>query len=135
MNAAERVNLKESQILYKKIGRKYVQVNDPCAYDGLKDGWWLIHKEESSTSIRAQVFPNNAELDAAMRGREQQICDIVLECTKPELEPKNKKEISEECQNDWQNFLAKHGSEFSYIQYPSPRDFAAKVMEAIIKKV
>ena len=38
MNAEKRIEQKESDTLYKKVGRKYVAINDPWAYDGLREG-------------------------------------------------------------------------------------------------
>ena len=37
-----RVAFKEDQRLYRKVGKKFVPVNDPYAYDGLSNGFWLI---------------------------------------------------------------------------------------------
>jgi hypothetical protein len=42
MNAQTRIYEKMNQIRYKKVGRKYVQDNDPFALDGLREGWWLV---------------------------------------------------------------------------------------------
>ena len=33
-----RLAIKEDQRLYRKVGKKFVPVNDPYAYDGLRDG-------------------------------------------------------------------------------------------------
>jgi hypothetical protein len=40
MNAETRIYDKMNQIRYKKIGRKYVQDNDPWAYEGLDETLW-----------------------------------------------------------------------------------------------
>ena len=34
--------LKEEKRLYRKCGKKFLPVNDPYAYDGLRNGFWLI---------------------------------------------------------------------------------------------
>ena len=62
MKALDRIAHKEQQTLYKKVGKKYVQVNDPYAYDGLREGWWLVKVASGCTSIRAAVYPNKAEI-------------------------------------------------------------------------
>jgi hypothetical protein len=73
MKANERIAAKESQILYRKVGRKYVKNNDPYAYDGLRDGWHLIKVDKGCTSIRSCVYPDRAEIIAAMKNKEDKI--------------------------------------------------------------
>ena len=41
-SVAYRAAVKEDQRLYRKVGKKFIPVNDPQAYDGLRNGFWLI---------------------------------------------------------------------------------------------
>jgi len=129
-NAANRVFDKRANQLYKKVGRRYIPVNDPCAYDGLREGWWLVHVGDEFTSIKSQVYPNNAEIDAAIKQKEDSLVDIINEATK--LEPQ-KKDLSPECVKDWKAFIKKHGEEMGYLERPSIRDMATKIMELVRK--
>ncbi len=121
---------KMNQIRYKKVGRKYVQDNDPCAYDGLREGWWLVKVAPGSTSIRQQVYPSRAEISAAAKDKEDELVKIIREASeaKPVKIP-----ISPEALADWQAFIAKHGDEFTSLQFPSFQENAERIVEALLK--
>jgi hypothetical protein len=129
MNAQNRIFDKMNQIRYKKVGRKYVQDNDPWAYDGLREGWWLVRVAPGSTSIRAQVYPNKAEIAAAARDKEDQLLDIIRKASeaRPQRNP-----LTPEAFADWQAFIAKHGKEFNSLEYPSLQENAEKIVAALL---
>ena len=130
MNASTRIYEKMNQVLYKKVGRKYVQVNDPFALDGLRLGWWLVKVSEGCTSIRQQVYPHKAEITAAAREKEDQLMDIIREASeaRPSQNP-----ISPEALADWQAFIARHGKEFNSLEYPSIQENAERIIKAILE--
>ena len=130
MNAETRAYEKMNQIRYKKVGRKYIQDNDPWAYDGLREGWWLVRVAAGSTSIRQQVHPHKVEITAAAREKEDQLMDIIRDASeaRPSQNP-----ISPEALADWKAFIAKHGKEFSSLEYPSIQENAEKIIEALLK--
>jgi len=130
MTAKEQIELKESQILYKKVGRKYVQVTDSDAYYGLRDGFWLVKVAPGSTSIRQQVYPAKAELTAAIREKEEQLIDIIREASeaRPQTRP-----LTPEALVDWKKFIKKHGSQFSTLEYPSIQSNSERIIEALLK--
>ena len=119
-----------NQIRYKKVGRKYVQDNDPWAYEGLREGWWLVKVAPGSTSIRQQVYPYKAEITAAARDKEEELIDIIRKAS--EARP-SKRPITPEALADWQAFIAKHGEEFNTLEYPSIQENAEKIIEALLK--
>ena len=119
----------ESQRLYRKVGKKFVPVNDPYAYTGLHNGFWLVHVKEGYTSIRQQIFPDKAPLTAAARLIEDKLIDIIRKVsearpTKIPLTPEEKK--------DWDKFIAKHGDSFSTLAYPSMQENAEKIVAALV---
>lgn len=132
MKAADRIATKQQNILYKKVGKKYVQANDPWAYDGLREGWWLIKVEAGCTSIRSVVYPAQAELLAAARDKEDQLVKIIREAS--EAKPKEGVLMSDEARKDWQWFIDKHGKEFSTIYFPSFQENAEKIVKALLEK-
>ena len=67
MKAIDRVYTEKNNVLFKKKGNKYLPANDPWAYSGLREGWWLVKVESGSTSIRSIVYPAQAELLAAAK--------------------------------------------------------------------
>jgi hypothetical protein len=119
-----------NQQLYKRAGRKYLAVNDPYALDGLREGWWLVKVAPGSTSIRQQVHPYKAEITAAAREKEEELMDIIREASeaRPAQNP-----ISPEALADWKAFIAKHGKEFSSLEYPSIQENAQRIIEALLK--
>ena len=129
MNASTKVYDKMNQIRYKKVGRKYVQDNDPCAYEG-REGFWLVKVAAGSTSIRQQVYPCKAEITAAARDKEDQLVDIIRKASeaRPSQNP-----LTPEALADWQVFIARHGKEFNTLEYPSIQQNAEKIIEALLK--
>jgi len=132
MKATDRIANKEEQILYKKVGKKYVKANDPWAYDGLREGWWLVKVSEDCTSIRSIVYPNKAEIIAAAKDKEDELLKIIREAS--EAKPKEGVPMSDEARKDWQWFIDKHGKEFSTIYFPSFQENAEKIVKALLEK-
>ena len=130
MNASTRIYEKMNNQLYKKVSRKYIPVNDPYAYDGLREGWWLIKVEPNSTSIRQQVYPHKAEITAAARDKEEELIKIIRKAS--EARPKENS-LTPEALADWQALIDKHGNQFRTLQYPSFQENAEKIIEALIK--
>lgn len=120
---------KEDQRLYRKVGRKYVPTNDPYGYDGLRDGFWLIHIKEGCTSIRQQIYPNKAPLTAAARLVEDKLVDIIRKAS--EARPANNT-LTPEQKKNWDKFTAKHGDAFNTLTYPSIQENAEKIIMAIV---
>jgi hypothetical protein len=120
-----------NEVFYKKVGRKYVQINDPYALDGLREGWWLVKVAAGSTSIRQAVYPHKAEIQAAAKDKEDQLVDIIRKASeaRPQSNP-----LTPEALADWQAFIAKHGKQFSSLEYPSMQENAEKIIEALLQK-
>jgi hypothetical protein len=120
---------KEDQRLYRKVGKKFIPVNDPYAYDGLREGFWLIHIKEGCTSIRQQIYPEKSRITAAARLMENKLVDIIREAgearpAKITLTPEEKK--------DWHKLIAKHGDSFNTLHYPSIQENAEKIIAALV---
>ena len=124
-----RAAAKEDQRLYRKVGKKFVPVNDPYAYDGLRNGFWLIQIKDGSTSIRQEIYPDKAAIHAAARLMEDKLVDIIRKAG--EARP-NKIALSAEEKKDWDAFIKKHGESFSTLQYPSLQENAEKIVKALI---
>ena len=132
MKAIDRAYTKQNNTLFRKKGNKYVPVNDPWAYDGLREGWWLVKVQPGSTTIRSAVYPAQAELLAAAKDKEDEIIKIIREAS--EAKPKEGVPMSEQAFKDWQWFIDKHGKEFSTIHFPSFQENAEKIVEALLTK-
>jgi hypothetical protein len=130
-NLNSRIKFKEDQRLYKKVGKKFVPVNDPYAYDGLREGFWLIKVSEGCTSIRQQVYPCKSAITAAARDLEDKIIEIIRKAT--EARPQ-KTPLSPEEKKDWETFIAKHRDSFNILSYPSFQQSAEMIVQAILKE-
>jgi hypothetical protein len=119
----------ESERLYRKVGKKFVPVNDPYAYTGLHNGFWLVHVKEGCTSIRQQIYPEKAPLTAAARLVEDKLVDIIRKAS--EARPQ-KNPLTPEEKKDWDKFIAKHGNSFNTLCYPSFQENAEKIIMAIV---
>ena len=126
---AARAAAKEDQRLYRKVGKKFVPANDPYAYDGLRNGFWLIQVKDGSTSIRQEIYPDKASLHAAARLMEDKLVQII--CGACEARP-NETELSPEEKKDWEAFIKKHGDSFNTLSYPSFQENAEKIVKALI---
>ena len=122
----------ESQILYKKVGKKYVPVNDPHAYYGLGKGYWLVKVGESSTTIRSSVWPDNVEVEAALRDLEDKILDILrkAEEVKPDKTKLDPKDVEA-----WERFIKKRGEKFRYLHWNSLAGIAEEIVGHVKKRV
>ena len=123
--------LKEEKRLYRKCGKKFTPVNDPYAYDGLKNGFWLIQIKDGSTSIRQQIYPDKAHITSAARLMEEKLVEIIRKSG--EARP-SKTALSREQKKDWDRFIKKHGAEFNTLHYPSLQENAEKIIEALLGK-
>jgi len=131
MNAYNRILDKQNTQLYKKVGRKYVQINDPYALDGLREGWWLVKVAPGSTSIRQAVYPHKAEIQAAAKDKADQLVEIIRKASeaRPQSIP-----LSEQAKADWDWFMSRNGKEFNTLEYPSVQENAEKIIEALLQK-
>jgi len=122
---------KDETRLYRRAGNKYVPVNDPYAYDGLRNGFWLIQIKDGCTSIRQQIYPDKAHITSAARLMEEKLVEIIRKSgearpAKTALTPEQKK--------DWDRFIKKHGDCFNTLHYPSMQENAEKIIEALLGK-
>ena len=130
MKALERIKLKSEQILYRKKGKKYVQVNDPYITDGLAEGWHLVHVTPGCISTHAVVYPDKAELQAAALNKLDELMIIIRKAS--EAAPRNQP-LTKSQKDDWDNFIKVHGETFNTLQYPSFFENAKRIVDALIK--
>lgn len=131
MKAYQQILDKSDRDRYRKVGKKYVLCNDFDAYEGLEKGFWLVQVREGCTSIKRMVYPANAEIAAAAKLKEEKLLDVIREAS--EARP-SKLPISPEALDDWNAFIAKHGQEFSMLQYPSWQENAEKIIKILLDK-
>jgi len=125
-----RASIKEDQRLYRKVGKKFIPDNDPYAYEGLRNGFWLIHVKDGSTAIRQEIYPDKAHISAAARLMEDNLVEIIRKAG--EARP-SKTLLTEEQKKDWDKFIKKHGDAFNALHYPSMQENAEKIVAALLQ--
>lgn len=131
MNAKQRIEQAESNILYRKQGKRYIPVNDPNAYYGLDEGYWLVKVDPGCTSIRQCVHPDKAEIQAAAHSKQNKLMDIIRKAG--EARPQ-KILLTKDEHNDWEAFIKKHGESFHTLCYPSLQEVTEKIIDELLKK-
>jgi hypothetical protein len=126
-----RAAIKEDQRMYRKVGKKFVPINDPYAYDGLRNGWWLVQVKDGCTSIRQAIYPEKSAIQAAAIEMEDKIIDVIRKAG--EARP-NKTSLSPEEKKDWDTFIKKHGKNFNTLYYPSFQENAENIVKILTGK-
>ena len=129
MKAAQYIRAKEDQRVYKKVGGRYIDANDLDAYTGLREGWWLVKIQPGLTSMRSVLYPDNAEVEAAMKDAEDKIVDILRKAC--EAKPKVKK-ITPEFKRAWERMVKKFGPEMSFLEYDSFQGIAQTILKEVM---
>lgn len=72
---------KTKPTFYRKVGRRYLPVNDPYALDGLQNGIWVVAVDGGCTSMRRHVTVQDAEFYArTLKMREALVAELVRAC-------------------------------------------------------
>lgn len=130
MTALDQIELKKDQIRYKKVGKKYIVDNDPWAYEGLREGYWLVKVSPGLITIRQQIYPEKSAITAAARDKEEQLLDIIRTASEAQL---YRNSLTPEALADWKKFIKKHGKQFNTLEYPSFQENAERIVEALLK--
>jgi hypothetical protein len=130
MNATTRIAKVESDILYRKQGKRYIQATDSNSYFGLQEGYWLVKIAPGCTSIRQCVYPDKAEIQAAAHNKQDKLMDIIRKAG--EARP-NPIKLTEEEHKDWTVFIKKHGDSFNALCYPSLQEVTEKIIDELLK--
>jgi len=118
---------------YIKKNNRYVPVNEPLAMDGLEEGAWLVTVDGNCKSIRQQLDPKMAELDAALFYLKEELARELYQ--KSQMRPKSrlmsKKEIKA-----WDAYKKIMGRDISaYFEYASFDEMASGACDRIKKIV
>jgi len=117
-----------SEQLYKKVGKRYVQVNDPwSSCYGLCEGWHLIHVEPGSVSERALVWPDNVELEAAIREKADQLVRILEDASRA----RPSRELTHEQLEAWEDLNRRFPEMFRWVAYDSLAGIADRVLNEL----
>jgi hypothetical protein len=123
------------QLFYKKQGRRYVPVSeyDNELLDGFPKGDHLVSVYPGGSSCRFSIDPAFAPMIAAGRYAEEAITRKIQEAT--ELRPINR-EIDEETQQKWKQFIATIPEDFRYMfTHGCARDAAEAGIKAMQEEV
>ena len=118
-------------VFYKKVGRRYVPVSeyDSELLDAFPKGTHIVMSYPGGKSTRYNIDPNYAAMIAAGRVAEDAITQSIQHST--ELRPMNR-EIDEETQRRWQEFIVTIPEEFRFMfTHGSARDAAEAGVKAM----
>lgn len=131
--AAQHIARKESQTLYKRTPNgRYIPVSDPYAYDGLREGSYLVVVRPGSTSIRQAVYPARAEIQAALLELEDELTTLISKAAeaRPRKMPLTPKEKAA-----WEELVRVGGDSFSTLTYESINGIARALTDRIDEKL
>ena len=90
-------------ILYVKRGNRYVHCSDPWCTNGLRAGHWHVWGREGSVTMRAPVWPDRMDLEAAMYECQEAMLEKIRTASKPQartvaMSPLEKKAYQAYCE-------------------------------------
>lgn len=121
------------KIYYEKVGRRYKPV---CEYnstimDSFPKGNHLVMCYPGGSSRRFNIDPNYAAMIAAGRVAEDAICEKLSKAS--EIRP-NRRALTQEELDAWNNLIAVWGDEARGLVHPSVRDVAEAGVRAMIEE-
>lgn len=135
MSVSSTIYHKKTQQLYKRKGNRYVPANDPYAHDGLREGSWFVKVSPGSVTIRAAIYPDHMEIQAALHDLEEQLVKLIGDAArarpwKAQLTPEEKKA--------WDRLMKVGGESFNTLSYDSYQGIAdticGKVKERLVER-
>lgn len=130
--AATHIAHKRAQTLYARKGSRYVQVSDPWAYDSLREGTYLVQVRPGSTTIRQAVWPDRAEVDAALRDLEDELVDLIGKAARARP---TKQQLTPEERRLWDELLRVGGDGWNLLSYDSIADIADTITRRVREQV
>lgn len=121
-------------IFYRKVGKRYKQINDPYAWDGLTEGVWCVHVKSGTKSARRLIQPDMDNLDAALVEFKDILIQELSEAAK--CRPM-KTEMSEKEQKAWGLFEKTMGEDLPrfFSGYDSYQEMVDKAVDKFGKQV
>lgn len=119
-----------SNATYKKVGRKYVQVNDTWIHEGLAEGWHLIHVKPGCVSERIRVYPAYLELEAAILEKSDELVKLIQAAVT--ARPSNRT-ISKAAYEAWQKLTRCFPDDFSLLEYDSIQGIADQILDGLTR--
>ncbi len=125
MTTLDHIAYKRAQILYARRGGRYVPVNDPYAYEGLREGTWLVKVQPNVTTIRQMVWPDKPEIDAALCDLEDRLVQLIGDAAR--ARPRSMK-LTPAQKRAWDKLIEVGGDQFSVLSYGSTQSIADEVV-------
>ena len=130
--------LKGQEVLYKKVGRRYVPVGVTYErYDYFPIGSHLVvvsdDRRARTTSYRYDIDPDFAPLAAALRVSADKIVDIVQEASRASIAWRSI--VTPEQRAAWAALEDSFGGAIVHISHPSANEAATKIVTALVDTV
>jgi hypothetical protein len=113
--------------LYKKVGRKYVAINDPYCFDGLTEGLWVVNVNPNGHTSRIALAQDLDALDGSLEEFKQFLVDSLIEASKI----KNNQKQTKKQERFWRDYVNIAGKDvLTLFQYDSLYDIASNAIES-----
>ena len=117
--------------LYEKRGKRYIPVADDRTWDNWPHGFHIVYTPDSGgRSIRFRIDPDKASYYAAIREKEDALCDEILECFK--MRPA-KNELTPAQIKAWRAFEKAMGNDIYAIAHESVNGVVDRIMAVLVK--
>ena len=124
--------MSDKEIFYKKVGRKYVPINDPCAWDGLSEGVWIVTVKPGVKTARIQVLEDFDGLSSALESFKQDLIDSMYDASTA----KPSKEMTKSEKKHWDEYVAKAGKDvLAYFSYAGLYGIAENAIKLFNEKI
>jgi len=124
-----------AEILFKKVGRNYKQINDPYVFDGLSEGCWFCIVKPGLKSARIELNPDFTSLDAALELYKEHLARSIQKYG--EIRASTNRRISEKEKRAWENFKKEMGQDLpTYVaEYASAQELADNAIKALKEEI
>lgn len=117
--------------LYEKRGKRYVPVADNTQWDNWPHGFHIVYTpSHGGHSIRFNINPDKASYYAAIREKDEALCDEIRECFK--MRPA-KMELSQAQVKAWRAFEKAMGNDIYAIASESVNGVVDRIMAVLVK--
>lgn len=113
------------QVLYKKVGRRYVPVKQMETWDYYPEGFWLVHIKPGCKSITRLIDPDRAALEAIKRLNADVLADLLLKASAARTD---KEPVTPAQREAWEACRRAFGGMF-YVVYPSAQEIVSKFID------
>jgi hypothetical protein len=117
--------------LYQKIGKRYYPISDLHAYEGLRQGAWLVTVDDGCTSIRRSVEPDNIAVEAAFKYAADRLTKIIAKYSEERPKTTPLTPLEQKAVKAYYDVMGKE--KILYFEYPALATMAEEIIAEVRK--